>query len=97
MLGLCAIAVKLRPPWSSDSVRCHLPIEYAADLTPVVAGKDAGASWNARGWRMRLIFRVGRNTASGCQDGHPERFPDTTKARQGGSIQLVLGETARNQ
>jgi hypothetical protein len=33
----------------SDSVKRHLPIEYAADLTPVVAGKEAGASWNARG------------------------------------------------
>ena len=33
----------------SDSVKPHLPIEYAPDLTPVVAGKEAGASWNARG------------------------------------------------
>jgi hypothetical protein len=33
----------------SDSVKRHLPIEYAADLTPVVAGKEAGASWNALG------------------------------------------------
>src|SRR6202046_670483 len=38
------------------------------------------------GWRMRLIFGVGRNTASGRQDGHPERLPDKTKARHGGSI-----------
>src|SRR5260370_23629744 len=40
------------------------------------------------GWRMRLIFRVGRNTASGRQDGHPERLPDTrrpgTAARSAG-------------
>ena len=49
------------------------------------------------GWRMRLILRVGRNTASGRQDGHPERLPDTTQARHGGLDQLVLGETARNQ
>src|SRR5713101_5784954 len=33
----------------SDSVERHLPIEYAADLTPVVAAKEARASWNARG------------------------------------------------
>jgi len=33
----------------SDSVKRHLPIEYAADLTPVVAGEEAGASWNALG------------------------------------------------
>jgi hypothetical protein len=32
----------------SDSVKRHLPIEYAADLTPVVAAEEAGASWNAR-------------------------------------------------
>ncbi len=31
----------------SDSVKRHLPIEYAADLTPVVAAKECGASWNA--------------------------------------------------
>ena len=33
----------------SDSVKRHLAIEHDADLTPVVAGKEAGASWNARG------------------------------------------------
>jgi hypothetical protein len=41
---------------SSDSVRCHLPIGYAADLTPVVAGKEAGANWNARGMETALDF-----------------------------------------
>jgi len=40
----------------NDSVKCHLPIEYAADLTPVVAGKEAGASWNARGMESALDF-----------------------------------------
>jgi hypothetical protein len=40
----------------SDSVKCHLPIEYSADLTPVVAGKGAGASWNARGIENTLDF-----------------------------------------
>src|SRR6266704_3012282 len=36
---------------TSDSVKRHLPIEYAADLTPVVAAKEARASWNAPGWQ----------------------------------------------
>ena len=40
----------------SDSAKCHLPIEYAADLTPVVAGKEAGASWNGRGMEKALDF-----------------------------------------
>ena len=37
------------PRSTSDSVKRHLPIEYAADLTSVVAAKGSGASWNARG------------------------------------------------
>ncbi|MGA8313382.1 MAG: hypothetical protein WB755_25390, partial [Terriglobales bacterium] len=41
---------------SSDSVKCHLPIEYGADLAPVVADKEAGASWNARGIEKALDF-----------------------------------------
>jgi hypothetical protein len=36
-------------PNPSDSVKRHLPIEYAADLRPAVAAKEARASWNARG------------------------------------------------
>jgi|SRR5882762_1707743 len=40
----------------SDSVKRHLPIEYAADLTPVVAAKEARASWNAPGWQKPLDF-----------------------------------------
>jgi hypothetical protein len=35
---------------------CHLPIEYAADLTPVVESKEAGASWNARGMEKTVDF-----------------------------------------
>jgi hypothetical protein len=34
---------------ASDSVKRRLSIGYAADLTPVVAAKEAEASWNARG------------------------------------------------
>jgi hypothetical protein len=48
--------VNSAPSIGSDSVKCHLPIEYAADLTPVVAGKEAGASWNARGMENALDF-----------------------------------------
>src|SRR2546421_6491591 len=40
----------------SDSVKRHLPIEYAADLTPVVAAKEARASWNAPVWQKPLDF-----------------------------------------
>jgi hypothetical protein len=31
----------------SDSVKRHVPIDYVVDLTPVVAVKEARASWNA--------------------------------------------------
>ena len=41
---------------SSDSAKCHLPIEYAADLTPVVERKEAGASWNAREMEKTIDF-----------------------------------------
>ena len=37
-----------RPPKLSDSVKYHLPVGYAADLTSVVGAREAGASWNAR-------------------------------------------------
>jgi hypothetical protein len=33
------------------------------------------------GWRKRLIFRVGRNTASGRQDGHPRGTADAGAER----------------
>jgi hypothetical protein len=33
----------------SDSVKRHLPVGYAADLTPVGTAKEAEVSWNARG------------------------------------------------
>jgi hypothetical protein len=73
---------------------------YGADLTPVVAANEAEASWNACGmaetiWKG-LIFLVGRNTATGRQGRHPERFPDTSKDACG-EDQLVLGERATNQ
>src|SRR6267154_1449251 len=81
----------------SDSVKCHLPIEYAADLTPVVAGRKLERVGMLAGWRMRLIFRVGRNTASGRQDGHPGKIAGHDEGQARRLDQLVLGETARNQ
>ena len=46
-LGLVATQ-RFRKVPSSDRVR--------RDLTPVVAGKEAGASWNARGMENALDF-----------------------------------------
>ncbi len=51
-LALYAMSVAATRTWckeGSDSVKRHLPIEYARDLIPVVAAKGSGASWNARG------------------------------------------------
>jgi hypothetical protein len=36
------------PNLAIDSVNRNLPIGYAVDLTPFVAAKEGGASWNAR-------------------------------------------------
>ena len=56
VLILCrrAILVKGAQGSPSDSAKCHLPIGYAADLTPVVAAREAGASWNAGGRAERV-------------------------------------------
>src|SRR5436853_4618984 len=37
----CSVAVNSAGRTLSDSLKRHLPIEYAADLTPVVAAKEA--------------------------------------------------------
>ena len=71
------IATRVSNP-GSDSAKPHLPIGYAADLTPVVAAKGSRASWNASGmagtvWKG-LIFRVARNTGTGRRGGHLERL-----------------------
>src|SRR6202165_4425203 len=71
---------KGRPTTPSDSVKRHLPIEYAADLTPVVASKEAGASWNARGMAKPLDFSRRKEYGVMASGRHPERLPDTTKA-----------------
>src|SRR5438445_6152427 len=89
---------------SSDSAKCHLPIGYAADLTPVVAAREAGASWNAGGRAERVwellcaVDFLGSEgiRRQGRQGVRPERLPDTSKDTPGGG-QLVLGERATNQ
>jgi hypothetical protein len=48
MLRLRDLHVKARCTIPSDSVKYHLPVGYAADLTSVVGAREAGASWNAR-------------------------------------------------
>ena len=76
---------------------CHRPIEYAADLTPVVEGKEAGASWNAGGMEKTVDF-WGRKEYSVRASGRtPGKIAGHDQRQHGGSIQLVLGETARNQ
>jgi len=54
VLPVLAALVSASVQTRSDSVKCHLPIEYSADLTPVVVGKGAGASWNAGGMENAL-------------------------------------------
>jgi hypothetical protein len=81
----------------SDSVKRHLPIEYAPDLIPVVAAKGSGASWNARGRQKPLDFSSPKEYGGIASWQTPERLPDTSKATRGGRDQLVFGETATNQ
>src|ERR1035438_4508121 len=45
------------------------------------------------GWRKRLFLGVGRNTASGRQDGHRERLSDYDQGQARRRDQLVLGES----
>ncbi len=55
----------------SDSVEHPLAIEYAADLTPVVAVKESWASWNAR--RMAETACVFGLPELGCMCGSLRR------------------------
>ena len=71
---------------ASDSVKCNLPIEHAADLTPVVAGEEAGASWNARGIEKTVDFWSRKEYSVRASGRSPGKIADTTKARHGGSI-----------
>jgi hypothetical protein len=48
MLGFLPCHVNVIP-WCVQRFRKrNLPVGYATDLTPVVAAKEAGASWNGR-------------------------------------------------
>src|SRR6266404_5629010 len=90
-------------PWGQRFRKAPSLIGYAADLTPVVAAKEAGASWNARGmaetvWKLECAvdFPGGKENDGKASGRTPERWPDTSKDRHGGD-QLVLGERATNQ
>ena len=80
----------------SDSVKCHRPIKYAADLTPVVAGKEAGASWNACGMEKTVDFRRGKEYSVRASGRTPEKIAGHDQGQARRLDQLVLDET-RNQ
>ena len=84
-------------PVRSDSVRCHLPIEYASDLTPVVEGKEVGASWNARGMEKTLDFWSRKEYIVRASGRTPGKIAGHDQGQAPRPDQLVLGETARNQ
>jgi hypothetical protein len=86
------------PPWTvSDSAKCHLPIEYAADLTPVVEGKEAGASWNARVMEKTVDFWSRKEYGVRASGRTPGKIAGHDQGQARRLDQLVLGETARNQ
>jgi hypothetical protein len=76
---------------------CHLPIEYAADLTPVVEGKEAGASWNARGMEKTVDFWSRKEYGVRASGQTPGKITGHDQGQARRLDQLVLGETARNQ
>ena len=80
-----------------DSVRCDLPIECAAELTPVVAGKEAGASWNARGMEKTVDFWSRKEYIVRASGWTPGKIAGHDQGQAWRLDQLVLGETARNQ
>ena len=84
-------------PKSSDSVECHHPIEYTADLTPVVEGKEAGASWNARGMEKTVDFWSRKEYSVRASGWTPGKIAGHDRGQAWRLDQLVLGETARNQ
>ena len=103
MLGGMRVQVNESRGVGNDSAKRHLLIGYAADLTPVVAAKEAGASWNARGmaetvWKLECAvdFPGGKEYDGKASGRTPERWPETSKDTHGGD-QLVLGERATNQ
>jgi|ERR1700722_17751351 hypothetical protein len=82
---------------SSDSAKCHLPIEYAADLTPVVEGKEAGGSWNARETENALDFWSWKEYSVRASGRTPGKIAGHNEGQARRLDQLVLGETERNQ
>jgi hypothetical protein len=85
------------PVAASGSAKCHLPIEYAADLTPVVEGKEAGASWNARGMEKTVDFWSRKEYSVRASGRTPGKIAGHDQGQARRLDQLVLGETARNQ
>ncbi len=81
----------------SDSVKRHLAIEHAADLTLVVASKEAGACWNARGMAKPLDFSRRKEYGGIASGGTPGKIAGHVEGHARQRDQLVLGETARNQ
>src|ERR1700721_2893154 len=81
----------------SNSAKCHLPIEYAADLTPVEAGKEAGASWNPRGVENALDFWSWKEYSVRASGRTPGKIAGRNEGQARRLDQLVLGETERNQ
>src|SRR2546425_8147418 len=99
MLGRGSYLVNCQQGCGSDSAKCHLPIGYAADLTPVVAAREAGASWNAggraeRGWELSCaVDFLGRKEYGGR--GGKAYAPKECRARRRerpGEGQRELGE-----
>src|SRR5205807_8432760 len=79
----------------SDSVKRHLPIEYAADLTPVVVAKEARASWNARGMAETVDFssrKKYRGMASGRTPGKIARHVEGQAPRRSTGIRRKSDE-----
>ena len=88
---------RAKPRGCSDSAKCHLPIEYAADLTQVVEGKEAEASWNARGMEKTVDFWSREEYSVRASGRTPGKIVGHDQGQAQRLDQLVLGETARNQ
>jgi hypothetical protein len=82
-------------PHDSDSAKCHFPVEYDADLTPVVEGKEGGASWNARGMEKTVDFSSREEYSVRASGRTPGKFTGRDQGQARRLDQLVLGETAR--
>jgi len=81
----------------NDSAKRHLLIGYGADLTPVVAAKEANASWNARGMENALDFWSWKEYSVRASGRTPGKIAGHNEGQARRLDQLVLGETERNQ